>query len=77
MPNHGGAMTLPGAKSGTLASLANLFNGGLVSVAILSATFSTWAFAVILTGRTDVSGPLLPCLCRPSSDCGSLGNTDT
>ena len=39
-------MRLPGAKSGTLANLANLFNGGLESVAILSATFSSWAFAV-------------------------------
>ena len=72
-----GSMTVPEAKSGTLASLANLFNGGLASEAILSATFSSWAFAVILAGRTDVSGPLPPCLYRQFFDCGSLGNSDT
>ena len=53
-----GSMTLPGAKSGTLASLAILFNGGLASEAILSATFSSWALAVILAGGTNISGPL-------------------
>ena len=69
-------MTLPGAKSGTLANLANLFNGGLASETILSATFSSWAFAVILAGGTN-SGLLPPCPCKGASHCDSLGNEDT
>ena len=79
-------MTLPGAKSGTLANLANLFNGGLASEAILSATFSSWAFAVapkktvasipFLAGATN-SGPFPPCPCKAASRCDSLGNEDT
>ena len=71
-----GSMTLPGAKSGTLANLANLFNGGLASEAILSATFSSWALAVILAGETN-SGLFPPCPCKGASHCDSLGNEDT
>ena len=58
-----GSMTLPGAKSETLANLANLFNGGLASEAILSATSSSLAFAVILAGGTN-SGLFLHALAK-------------